>query len=119
MVIDPLDPNSKSAGSFFKNPIIERKELSEIQTALPDVPFFEVGDKVKIPAAWLIERAGYCRGFVLGNAGISENHTLALINRGNSTAAEMIRLKEMIQAAVEARFGITLSPEPVFVGFDV
>ena len=118
MLIDPRDPNSKSVGSFFKNPIVELEKLKEIQIAFPSVPYFEFGEMVKIPAAWLIENAGFSKGFTLGNAGISENHTLALINRGKSTAAEIIDLKDMIQAGVEARFGITLCPEPVFVGFD-
>ncbi|CAN5426595.1 UDP-N-acetylmuramate dehydrogenase [soil metagenome] len=117
MVIDPADPNSKSAGSFFKNPIVETSKLDEIRCFCERVPYFEFGDKVKIPAAWLIENAGFSKGFILGNAGISSNHSLALINRGSATAAEFIELEETIQAAVLAKFGIELLPEPVFVGF--
>lgn len=117
MVIDANDPNSRSAGSFFKNPVVEISKLEEIKQSHPNAPHFAFGDKVKIPAAWLIENAGFYKGYVLGNAGISINHTLALINRGNATAAEIIALKDMIQTAVAAKFGITLVPEPMFVGF--
>jgi|CXWL01.1.fsa_nt_gi UDP-N-acetylmuramate dehydrogenase len=117
MVIDPNDPNSKSAGSFFKNPIVDREKLSEIRSGFPNVPHFDFGEKVKIPAAWLIENAGFQRGFTMGNAGISSKHTLALINRGGATAEEILCLKDAIQTAVVSRFGIALHPEPVFLGF--
>ncbi len=119
MVIDETDPNSKSAGSFFKNPVVDREKLDEISNGFERVPSFDFGDKVKIPAAWLIENAGFNKGFALGNAGISTNHTLALINRDNASAKEMLSLKTEIQNAVEAKFGIRLQPEPVFVGFDL
>ena len=72
---------------------------------------------MKIPAAWLIENAGFNKGFTLGNAGISTKHTLALVNRGEASAKELLALKDKIQKAVDARFGILLEPEPVFVGF--
>jgi UDP-N-acetylmuramate dehydrogenase len=118
MVIVSDDPNSKSAGSFFKNPVVEQEKLEEIRSGSDHVPFFDFGDKVKIPAAWLIENSGFDKGFVLGNVGISTNHTLALINRSDASAEEMISLKNVIQKAVEAKFGIMLQPEPVFVGFE-
>ncbi len=118
MVIDPNDPNSRSVGSFFKNPIVDRSVLDELKKELENVPFFEFGEMVKIPAAWLIEKAGFEKGYSFGNAGISANHTLALVNRGGATAAEVLGLMERIQRGVERRFGITLRPEPVFVGFD-
>jgi UDP-N-acetylmuramate dehydrogenase len=117
MVIDLDDPNSRSAGSFFKNPVVGCDKLTELQKEFPQIPFFEFGDAVKIPAAWLIENAGFHKGYVLGNAGISANHTLALINRGRATAAEIIALKDKIQTAVAAKFDVTLVPEPVLVGF--
>jgi UDP-N-acetylmuramate dehydrogenase len=120
MVIDPNDANSRSAGSFFKNPIVPKQMVNEISEkhVIPNVPSFRVNDiEVKIPAAWLIENAGFKKGFVLGNAGISSNHSLAIINRGGATANEIIDLKNLIQAAVREEFGIELSPEPVFVGF--
>lgn len=121
MVIDAADPNSLSAGSFFKNPVVSRKKLAEIENslALRDVPHFPAGDDmVKIPAAWLIELAGFHKGFSLGNAGISTNHSLALINRGWATAEEILKLKNAIVNGVQSRFGIGLVPEPVFVGFN-
>ncbi len=117
MVIDPEDPNSRSAGSFFKNPVVERSVFEIIKTEFDRVPHFDAGDMVKIPAAWLIENAGLHKGFRLGNAGISSNHTLALINCGSATAAEMIALKNLIQNRVAERFGIALEPEPIMVGF--
>lgn len=119
MVIDPKDPNSRSAGSFFKNPIVDRSKLAEIVAVSSDVPSFSFDEtRVKIPAAWLIEHAGFHKGFALGNAGISSNHTLALINRGGATAAELLRLESDIQVAVRTKFGIDLTPEPVFLGLD-
>jgi UDP-N-acetylmuramate dehydrogenase len=117
MVIDPNDANRRSAGSFFKNPIVTRQRFDEIAGNFESVPHFLANDGlVKIPAAWLIERSGFAKGFIHGNAGISSNHTLAIINRGGATADEIISLKSDIQSAVESRFGIRLQPEPVFVG---
>jgi UDP-N-acetylmuramate dehydrogenase len=120
MVIDDADPNSRSAGSFFKNPIVERSKLSEVasRAGVDSVPNFEAsGGFVKIPAAWLIEQAGFYKGFAMGNAGISAKHSLAIINRGGATAAEILALKERIIDSVVAKFGIELVPEPIFVGF--
>ena len=120
MVIDNNDPNSRSAGSFFKNPIVEMSKLEEIATdpEYATVPSFPAGERVKIPAAWLIERAGFQKGFRLGNAGISTKHSLALVNLGGATAAEIIALKEKIQSRVREKFDILLQPEPIFVGFE-
>ncbi|MBV9215193.1 MAG: UDP-N-acetylmuramate dehydrogenase [Acidobacteria bacterium] len=117
MVMDPTDPNSRSAGSFFKNPIVERTRLGELEDKFGRVPFFEYGDRVKIPAAWLIEHAGFCKGYKLGRAGTSSNHSLALINRNGATAKDLIALKDKIQAGVREKYGIELIPEPVFLGF--
>lgn len=119
MVIDNADPNSRSAGSFFKNPIVRRERADEIAEAIGEtVPFFPMPDgSVKIPAAWLIERAGFSKGYILGNAGISQNHSLALINRGGASADDIVALKDMIRHAVFSRFEIELAPEPVFLGF--
>jgi UDP-N-acetylmuramate dehydrogenase len=120
MVIDQGDPNSRSAGSFFKNPIIDPGHLGRIVKAsegasVPHVP--AAGNKIKVPAAWLIERSGFHKGFRIGNAGISANHALALVNLGGATAAEIVALKEKIQDEVRKKFDILLQPEPVFVGF--
>ena len=121
MVIDEADENSKSAGSFFKNPVVSNEKFAEIaeKTKLESIPNFKVDDKnVKIPAAWLIENSGFQKGYKLGRAGLSTKHTLALINCGEATAKEILTLKDEIQNAVEKRFAILLETEPVFVGFD-
>lgn len=118
MVIDPDDPNSQSAGSFFKNPIVPIEKYDTIAESFGYVPHFPAGDGlVKIPAGWLIERAGFPKGFRKGRAGISSNHTLALINCGGASANEIIALKNDMQTAVKERFEIELQPEPIFVGF--
>lgn len=123
MVIDEADPNSRSAGSFFKNPVLLLDELARIEgivgsKGVEKVPTFPAGDgKVKIPAAWLIENSGFTKGYTLGPAGLSTKHTLALINRGEASAGDIIRLKELIQRKVWETFAISLQTEPVFVGF--
>ncbi|CAN5571294.1 UDP-N-acetylmuramate dehydrogenase [soil metagenome] len=120
MVIDACDPNSRSAGSFFKNPIVNKEKLAEIgkKLGIGSVPHFTMDEKnVKIPAAWLIEQSGFYKGFILGNAAISTNHSLAIINRGGASAAEILALKDLIQGEVGTKFGIELRPEPLFVGF--
>lgn len=118
MVIDEADPNSRSAGSFFKNPVISLEAFTGLQSEVGDIPHYPGGPgKVKLPAAWLIENAGFHKGYVLGRAGLSSNHTLAIINRGGASAAEIVELKCAIQKAVSDKFGFELKPEPVFVGF--
>ncbi len=121
MVVDPLDPDSRSAGSFFRNPVITSAQFAHVATvagiAEADVPHWPAGDGcVKLPAAWLLERAGFTRGYTLGRAGISSKHTLALINRGHATAADVVTLRDHITASVQDRFGIALQQEPVSVG---
>lgn len=120
MVVDPADPNARSAGSFFKNPMVP-KEMADSIGEMPGigpVPRFEAGEGlVKIPAAWLIERAGLHKGYVLGNAGISQNHSLAIVNRGNASAEEIVALKNLVQRRVFDKFGIELQPEPILIGF--
>lgn len=119
MVIDEADPNTKSAGSFFKNPVISKEKYSEICTISPEkVPYYVVdNNNYKIPAAWLIEKSGFYKGYKKGNAGISTTHTLAIINLGNATANEIINLMNEIQQGVRLKFGIEIFPEPIFVGF--
>jgi UDP-N-acetylmuramate dehydrogenase len=113
MVIDPGDPDSVSAGSFFTNPILTHEAWSK----LPNAPAFPEPDgRIKTSAAWLIEQAGFHRGYGNGRIGISAKHTLALVNRGDGTTAELVALAREIAAGVEARFGVALAPEPVFVG---
>lgn len=117
MVIDPTDINSQSAGSFFKNPILSREEFAEFAEKNADVPSFPSGDGAKIPAAWLIEQAGFKKGTRIGNAGTSKNHSLAIVNFGGATAKDIIAVKDEIQRRVLSKFGIELVPEPIFVGF--
>ncbi|MBX3244561.1 MAG: UDP-N-acetylmuramate dehydrogenase [Acidobacteria bacterium] len=118
MVIDPDDLNSRSAGSFFKNPIVTEDALNSVRSITPDPPFFPMSDgNVKLPAAWLIEQSGFHKGYIHGNVGISEKHSLAIINRGGATAAEVVGLMTNIKDAVKEKFGVELHPEPVFVGF--
>lgn len=120
MVIDPEDSNSKSAGSFFKNPIVNREKFAEICDKFGNlIPGFPVDENtVKIPAAWLIEHSGFQKGYRNQNAGISAKHTLAIVNLGNATAREICDLKNFIQEKVFEHFEIMLTPEPIFVGFD-
>lgn len=123
MVIDETDPNSRSAGSFFKNPIVSTADFAPVEkkaveTGAGSVPTFPAGEgKVKIPAAWLIERSGFEKGYRKGRAGLSARHTLAVVNLGGATAEEIIALKNEIQRGVLEKFSISLQTEPVFVGF--
>ena len=119
MVIVPDDPDCRSAGSFFKNPVISAEAFAKLEAAANERPpsFPAAGGKVKVPAAWLIERAGFERGYAKGRAGISSKHTLAIINRGRATANEILALVDEIKMQVKDRFGVELTPEPVFVGF--
>jgi UDP-N-acetylmuramate dehydrogenase len=114
MVIDPGDPDSVSAGSFFTNPILPEDQFAAIPGSPPAFP--EADGRVKTSAAWLIERAGFSRGFGDGRAGISTKHTLALVNRGGATTAELLALARTIAAGVHETFGIQLTPEPVLIG---
>ena len=118
MLLVEGDADCRSAGSFFKNPVVPEGLSEEIAAeASSPVPRYAVAHGfVKIPAAWLVEQAGFRKGFALGAAGISSRHTLALVNRGGATAREILALRDQIVAAVEARFGIRLEPEPVWVG---
>lgn len=123
MVIDAADPDTRSDGSFFMNPIIPAADLdpflANARTLLGDgmaPPHFPSGDEVKLSAAWLIEHAGFGKGFVHGNVGLSSKHSLAVINRGGGTAREVKELVAMIQARVRERFGVEIEPEPNFIG---
>ncbi|HEV2576908.1 MAG TPA: UDP-N-acetylmuramate dehydrogenase [Acidobacteriaceae bacterium] len=121
MLLVEKDPDCRSAGSFFKNPVVEAGRLSQVAVAAgvgtEAVPHWPAGDGVvKLSAAWLIERAGFEKGFADGAAGISSRHTLALINRGGATAADIERLQDRIRRGVEERFGVGLEREPVKLG---
>ena len=123
MVIDASDPNSRSAGSFFKNPVVDADKVDEIaeRAGVESVPTFAAGEgkaKAKVPAAWLIEQTGFHKGYRLGNAGISTNHSLAIVNLGSASSAEIVALMEAIRGGVQSKFDVPLEPEPVFVGFE-
>lgn len=111
------DPDCRSAGSFFKNPVVPQERYDAVVAiASSPVPSYAAQPGfIKIPAAWLVENAGFQKGFTLGAAGISSRHTLALINRGGATAAEILALRDLIVSAVEKKFAIRLEPEPVWV----
>lgn len=124
MVLDPVDPNRRSAGSFFVNPVLSRAELGSLRERVAaagiggGVPSFAAGDdRCKVPAAWLIEQAGFSRGFASGRVGISTRHTLALVNLGGGSAAELVALARRIRGRVDELFGVRLRPELAFLGF--
>lgn len=148
MVIDPADPDTRSAGSFFLNPVLDAAELAVVEKAARArygdavrVPRFDAPDGlVKVPAAWLIEQAGFAKGYRLSSASstpstsstpsassapsasstpaarISAKHTLALVNPGSGTTADLIALARAIRDGVHDTFGVSLTPEPVLVG---
>jgi UDP-N-acetylmuramate dehydrogenase len=146
MVLDPADPDSVSAGSFFTNPIVSENYARSLPSDAPRWPVtppepsvvtpleaaagapdsvgahtLGVAHAVKLSAAWLIERAGIRRGFALpgSRAAISSKHTLAITNRGGATAAEIVQLASYVQLRVQSEFGILLHPEPVLVDLEL
>jgi UDP-N-acetylmuramate dehydrogenase len=125
MVLDPADPDTASAGSFFTNPILEPEAFAVLERRVAEqlgedarLPRFPDADGgVKTSAAWLIERAGFARGYGdPATVAISTKHSLALTNRGAGTTAELVALAREIAGGVHDRFGVRLVPEPVFVG---
>jgi UDP-N-acetylmuramate dehydrogenase len=140
MLVNPEDRDSHSAGSFFTNPIVSENFARGLPAALPRWPTSpEEGDiavplggspavprrsgdyRVKLSAAWLIEKAGISRGFALpgSRAAVSSRHTLALVNTGNATAEEVVELARFVQTRVFSEFGVQLQPEPVLVGLSI
>jgi UDP-N-acetylmuramate dehydrogenase len=122
MLITDGDDDCRSAGSFFKNPILSANQYQALTARaaakslqIPSYPALDAQKKVS--AAWLVEHSGFTRGYGTGAVGISRKHALAIVNRGHATAADIIALKEDIQQRVEEIWGIDLEPEPVFVGF--
>ena len=120
MVLAEDDPDTHSAGSYFKNPVVGEGRLGEIAeaagTATEAVPRYPAGEgRVKLSAAWLMERAGFGKGFQMGAAGLSTRHVLAVTNRGGATCADVLRLEKHIRAGVEEKFGIRLEREPVLL----
>lgn len=119
MLLVEGEADCRSAGSFFKNPVVSEEQSRRIAAVSgKEPPRFPAGaEQVKLPAAWLIEQAGFAKGFALGSAAISSRHTLALVNLGGASAAEVMALAGRISGAVEERFGIRLEMEPVMLGF--
>jgi UDP-N-acetylmuramate dehydrogenase len=111
------DPNVQgNAGSFFMNPIVPRAHFEALQKDYPQIPHYEVdADRVKIPAAWMIDQCGW-KGKRLGNAGVHDKQALVLVNCGEATGAEVVRLSEEIQQSVFKMFGIQIYPEVNFIG---
>lgn len=127
MVLDPLDENRQSAGSFFMNPTVDTRALPAIVARVEAAGVLRSGEpmptypatagRTKLSAAWLIERAGFPKGFGEGRVGLSTKHTLALVNRGGASASELLSFARRVREGVHARFGVWLSAEPVMEGF--
>lgn len=126
MVVDPADPDSRSAGSFFTNPVVDAATADRIEARVrasghePPMPRFAASEgRVKLSAAWLLERAGFGKGFGEGAVGVSSKHSLALINRGGGTTTELLALARTLRQGVKDAFDVTLLAEPVFVGCEL
>ncbi len=122
MLITPGDDDCRSAGSFFKNPVLSASEYNALSKRAAakslQVPSYPALDaQRKVSAAWLVEHSGFNRGYSAGRVGISHKHALAIVNRDEATAADVVALKDHIQQRVQEIWGIRLEPEPVFVGF--
>ncbi|WP_235926692.1 UDP-N-acetylmuramate dehydrogenase [Actinokineospora pegani] len=125
MVLDPTDHDTWSAGSFFTNPIVPDENAEAVMTRITDtvgpdvtVPRYPAGPgATKLSAAWLIERAGFTKGFTIppGTAALSSKHTLALTNRGTATTTDLLALATTIRTGVDKTFGVALHPEPVLI----
>lgn len=123
MLFDPSDPDGRSAGSFFLNPVISAVEAEAVERRYRErggkreMPRWPGAAGVKLSAAWLIEEAGFARGYGEGRAGLSTRHTLAIVNRGGAAAADILDIARKIREGVYQAFGVKLEPEPIQVGF--
>jgi UDP-N-acetylmuramate dehydrogenase len=128
MVLAADDPDSRSAGSFFKNPVVPAAtvprlaaiagcRVDEVPQYTPGAGFAPEDEMVKLSAAWLMELAGFRKGFSMGHAGLSSKHVLAIVNRGGSTAAEIVALRDAVIEGVFAHTAVRLEQEPVMLGF--
>jgi UDP-N-acetylmuramate dehydrogenase len=122
MLITPGDEDSRSAGSFFKNPVVSPEQMLELQgraaarsLQVPTYPALDAQHKVS--AAWLVEHSGFSKGHGTGRVGISRKHALAIVNRGSANAAEIVAFQDDVRQQVKKIWDIDLQPEPVFVGF--
>lgn len=125
MLIVEGDEDCRSAGSFFKNPLVSQPEADRIESLArrrapgAQMPRYAADHGLaKLSAAWLVEQAGFHKGYARGPAGISRKHALAIVNRGGATAQDILALKDEVQRAVYDAWGVPLHPEPVFVGFN-
>lgn len=117
MVLDAADPDTRSVGSFFTNPRLPAGQFDALRGRFPDVPSWPEPDgRVKVPAAWLIERAGFNKGAGDGPVGISGKHVLALVHRGGGTSAQLLELARAVRDGVREAFDVELVNEPVLVG---
>ncbi|SDQ78889.1 UDP-N-acetylmuramate dehydrogenase [Thermostaphylospora chromogena] len=118
MVLDPRDPDTRSAGSFFTNPVLSPEQAAELERRAAGFPRWDMPDgAVKVPAAWLIEQAGFFKGYARGSVRISTKHTLALTNPDlAATTADLLALAREVRDGVAEKFGIVLVNEPVLVG---
>jgi UDP-N-acetylmuramate dehydrogenase len=118
MVLDPSDPDTVSAGSFFVNPVVDESTLARVAARAGDSPpSFPVGaGRHKVAAAWLVERAGFAKGWRKGRVGVSRKHSLAIVNLGGASASELLAVARHIRDGVRTRFGVELEPEPVLLG---
>jgi UDP-N-acetylmuramate dehydrogenase len=120
MVLDADDPDTYSVGSFFTNPVLPAAGFARLRERAPEAPAWPQQDgTVKTSAAWLIERAGFAKGYGRDGVSISTKHTLALTNRGTGTTYALLELAREIRAGVSERFGVTLVPEPVLVNCEL
>ena len=122
MLIVPGDEDCRSAGSFFKNPVLTEQQFQDLAARAAsrglEIPSYPALDaQRKVSAAWLVEHSGFSKGYATGAAGISKKHALALTNRGDAKASDIVALKDEIQRGVQEAWGILLEPEPVFIGF--
>jgi UDP-N-acetylmuramate dehydrogenase len=122
MLLVPGDEDCRSAGSFFKNPVLSEAQFRDLAERAKskglEIPSYPALDaQRKVSAAWLVEHSGFSKGYGLGAVGISHKHALALINRGDAMASDIVGLKDEIQHGVQKAWGILLEPEPVFIGF--
>ncbi len=113
MVLDAEDPDSRSVGSFFTNPVLSAVELAALEERIGEVPGHPSGDGTKVSAAWLIERSGFTKGHGSGPVGLSSKHVLALVHRGGGTSRELLALAREVRDGVREATGVTLVNEPV------
>jgi UDP-N-acetylmuramate dehydrogenase len=119
MVLDEADHDTWSVGSFFTNPVVSAAEFDRLQRSVEGpVPNYPAPDGVKLAAGWLVERAGFDKGYPGEGAParLSTKHALAVTNRGSATTADVIALARAVRDGVRAAFGIDLTPEPILIG---